>query len=121
MTDRLYACFFTAMYQEMMCMRYGRNTLKILRGGMRMNDWERLSRQAEDIKRRYPKGTKVRLGHMEGEGDMPSGLRGTVILVDDIGQIHVKWENGRSLPLNVEADSFQVVDRPKKERGMPSR
>ena len=30
--------------------------------------------------------------HMEGEKDMPSGLKGTVSFADDIGQIHVKWE-----------------------------
>ena len=43
---------------------------------------------------------------MEGEADMPSGLAGTVQFVDDIGQIHVQWENGRSLALNAETDRF---------------
>ena len=81
-----------------------------------MNEWERLSRQAKAIKQKYPKGTQVCLGHMEGEKDMPSGLKGTVSFVDDIGQIHVKWENGRTMALNTEVDSFQVVSRPKKER-----
>lgn len=81
-----------------------------------MNEWERLSRQAKAIKQRYPKGTQVCLGHMEGEKDMPFGLKGTVSFVDDIGQIFVSWENGRSLPLNTEVDSFQVLSRPKKER-----
>lgn len=52
-----------------------------------MNEWERLGRQAKVIKQRYPKGTQVCLGHMEGENDMPSGLKGTVSFVDDIGQI----------------------------------
>ena len=86
-----------------------------------MNEWERLSRQAQGIKQRYPKGTKVRLGCMDGDKGMPPGLLGTVSFVDDIGQIHVNWENGRSLALNTEVDSFQVVSRPKKERGEPSR
>lgn len=36
-----------------------------------MNEWERLSRQAQGIKQRYPKGTKVRLGCMDGEKGMP--------------------------------------------------
>lgn len=86
-----------------------------------MNEWERLSRRADGIKQRYPKGTTVRLGHMEGEVGMPPGLTGTVSFVDDIGQIHVKWENGRTLALETDVDSFQVISRPKKERGEPSR
>lgn len=86
-----------------------------------MNEWEKLTRQAKGIKARYPKGTKVRLGHMDGEKEMPPGIQGTVSFVDDIGQIHVNWENGRSLPLNTEVDSFQVVSLPKKERGGISR
>ena len=67
-----------------------------------MNEWNRLCQKAKYIREDYPKGTKVILEHMEGENDMPSGLAGTVQFVDDIGQIHVKWENGRSLALNVE-------------------
>lgn len=91
------------------------------KGGMPMNEWERLSRQAKVIKQRYPIGTQVCLECMEGEKGMPSGLKGTVKYVDDIGQIFVNWENGRSLPLNTDVDSFRVVSRPKKERGEPSR
>ena len=51
--------------------------------------------QIERLKERYPAGTVVRLGQMEGEHQMPSGMEGKVIDVDDIGQIHVEWENGR--------------------------
>ena len=36
---------------------------------------------------------------MEGEQGMPDGLKGTVSFVDDAGQIHVNWENGRTLPV----------------------
>ena len=86
-----------------------------------MNEWERLSRRAKGIKARYPEGTVVCLGHMEGEAGMPPGLKGTVSFVDDIGQIHVKWENGRTLALETDVDSFQVISRPKKERGGLSR
>ncbi len=50
---------------------------------------------------------------MEGEHQMPSGMEGKVIDVDDIGQIHVEWENGSTLALNVEEDDFTVV--PQKE------
>ena len=60
--------------------------------------------QIERLKERYPAGTVVRLGQMEGEHQMPSGMEGKVIDVDDIGQIHVEWENGSTLALNVEED-----------------
>lgn len=46
---------------------------------------------------------------MYGEPKMPKGIKGIVDEVDDIGQIHVKWENGSSLALNVEVDSFRKV------------
>ena len=55
--------------------------------------------QIERLKERYPAGTVVRLGQMEGEHQMPSGMEGKVIDVDDIGQIHVEWENGSTLQL----------------------
>lgn len=65
--------------------------------------------QIERLKERYPAGTVVRLGQMEGEHHMPSGMEGKVTGVDDIGQIHVEWENGSTLTLNVEEDDFSVV------------
>jgi ABC-type sulfate transport system substrate-binding protein len=55
---------------------------------------------------------------MEGEPSMPEGLLGTVAYVDDIGQVHVSWENGSNLALNVDADRFQVVSRPSLDKGM---
>ena len=78
-----------------------------------LNEWEKLRRQAETLKKQYPKGTVIRLCSMNNEPDMPEGLVGHVTFVDDIGQIHMAWENGRSLPLVASEDSFQVVSRPK--------
>lgn len=40
---------------------------------------------------------------------MPPGMIGTVTSVDDIGQIHVAWENGSHLALNMEEDEFEVI------------
>lgn len=59
------------------------------------------------IKEHYLPGMKIELIHMEGE-DMPKGLVGEVKHVDAIGQIHMSWENGSSLPLNVEVDEFSI-------------
>ena len=41
---------------------------------------------------------------------MAKGLKGTVTHVDDAGQIHMKWENGSSLALNVGVDTFKKVE-----------
>ncbi len=65
--------------------------------------------EIERIKAEYPKGTPIRLYSMEGEQTVPPGCRGIVDHVDDIGQIHMKWENGSSLALNVEKDHFYII------------
>lgn len=67
-------------------------------------------RSVEEIRSSYPKGTEVELFEMRGEPRMPCGLKGTVQFVDDIGQIHVKWENGSSLALNIGVDQFRKID-----------
>lgn len=67
--------------------------------------------EVERIKEQYPKGTPIRLYSMEGEQTVPPGSRGVVEHVDDIGKIHMKWENGSSLALNVEEDRFDIITR----------
>lgn len=63
----------------------------------------------EMIKKRYKKGIRVKLIEMEGEPKMKPGLTGTVRLVDDIGQIHVDWDNGSGLALNIDVDEFEII------------
>lgn len=67
------------------------------------------SYQVEQIKKKYPMGTRIQLDHMEGETDMPDGLCGTVMHVDDQGQLHMKWDNGRSLAVVPNVDSFHIL------------
>ena len=57
----------------------------------------------------YPVGCKVVLHHMDDPQAPPSGTVGEVIFVDDIGQIHVKWETGSTLALNIKLDSFSRI------------
>ena len=52
---------------------------------------------------------KVKLIHMDGEPQMKKGLEGVIKYVDDIGQIHVDWENGSTLALNAEVDTFSLI------------
>ena len=65
--------------------------------------------EVERIKEKYSKGTPICLYSMEGEHTVQPGSRGVVDHVDDIGQIHMKWENGSSLALNVEKDRLDNI------------
>lgn len=71
-------------------------------------------KKVEQLRRQYPEGTKLCLDFMY-EAGMPVGLRGTVSFVDDAGQIHMHWENGRSLALVPGVDTFHKLDEPAKE------
>lgn len=64
----------------------------------------------EKIREMYPEGTQIILQEMRGESQMLYGLKGTVKFVDDAGQIHMSWENGSSLALNIDEDTFEKVE-----------
>ena len=70
--------------------------------------------EVEMIKEKFQPGIRILLHEMKGETRMYDGLEGTIESVDDIGQIHVRWDNGSSLALNYEEDSFEVTDAPNK-------
>lgn len=68
---------------------------------------------AEYARRHYPVGTKIRLLAMNDPYDpVPPGTIGTVTCVDDAGQLHMDWQNGRTLALVPGVDSFEVLERP---------
>ena len=75
-----------------------------------MNEYERLRRQAERLRNQYPPGTRVECISMNDPfAPVPSGTRGSVMFIDDIAQIHVSWDNGSSLALNRDEDSFRKL------------
>ena len=75
-----------------------------------MNEFDRMRRTAERMKETYPPGTRIQLDHMEDPwAPVPPGTRGTVQFVDDIGQIGMKWDNGRTLSLVPGEDSFRKL------------
>lgn len=39
----------------------------------------------------------------------PKGTIGEVIYIDDMGTIHVNWENGSSLGLVPRADAWEII------------
>ena len=63
----------------------------------------------DKLKLRYQNGTRVELIQMDDPQAPPSGTKGTVIAVDDIGNILVNWDNGSGLNLVPETDRFRVI------------
>ena len=71
-----------------------------------MND---MNRDVERLKRRFVPGMRVRLVYMDDAQAPPQGTMGTVKCVDDIGTIHVNWDNGSSLGVAWPIDNIEVV------------
>ena len=62
------------------------------------------------IKEQYPPGTRIRLNAMDDPyAPILPSTEGEVDFVDDAGQLHMKWDNGRTLPLVPGEDSFTVL------------
>lgn len=67
------------------------------------------TKELDVLRRKYPVGTKIRLISMNDPAPVPPGTVGSVTLVDDGGNIHMKWENGRTLALIAGVDVFEVI------------
>ena len=65
--------------------------------------------ELEKLRAKYPKGTKIRLIHMNDPQPVPSGTIGEVALIDDAGNIHMNWQNGRSLAIIEGIDDFEII------------
>ena len=75
-----------------------------------MNNFESERSFTEHMKRCYPPGTRLVLLSMDDPyAPVPAGTRGTVKYVDDIGQIGVAWDNGRSLSLIPGMDTYRKL------------
>ena len=72
--------------------------------------------QVERIKKMYPAGTRIELlSTMDDQQGVEKGIKGTVTFVDDIGTVHMKWDNGRGLGLIPGEDNFKVLSHPQEE------
>lgn len=86
-----------------------------------LNTPSRWAYRREYARRSYPPGTRIRLLEMPNDpSPVPAGSCGTVMAVDDAGQLLMQWDNGRSLSLLPGVDSFEVLERPK-HRNTPAR
>ena len=61
------------------------------------------------LKERYRPGMRIRLLHMDDAQAPPKGTEGTVVDVDDIGSVLMKWDNGSSLNLLPGKDQFEIL------------
>lgn len=86
-----------------------------------LNNPSRWAYPREYARRSYPPGTRIRLLEMPNDPNpVPVGSCGTVLAVDDAGQLLMRWDNGRSLSLIPGVDNFEVLERPK-HRNTPAR
>ena len=64
----------------------------------------------ENLRSRYPKGTRVELIYMDDPySKLKPGDQGAVIFVDDIGTIHVAWDCGSSLGIAYRVDRIKKL------------
>jgi hypothetical protein len=64
---------------------------------------------AEMNKRLYKVGQRVELIEMDDIQAPAPHTMGRIMFVDDIGQIHVLWDNGSTLALNTDYDEFIIL------------
>lgn len=58
------------------------------------------------LKKRYPKGTRVKLIHINDTQSSPTGMEGTIIGIDCIGNIMVDWDDYSKLNVTYGEDKI---------------
>lgn len=66
-------------------------------------------KKIDNIKKTYKAGMRIKLIKMDDIQAPPVGMEGTILGVDDIGDILVRWDNGSSLKVIVEEDAFLIL------------
>lgn len=64
----------------------------------------------KELEEKYPEGCRVKLVKMDDSQAPPEGTKGTVRFIDDIGTIHVKWDNGSSLGVVFGEDECEKLE-----------
>ena len=55
-------------------------------------------------------GDRVECIFMDDAQAVPAGTQGTVYHIDDMGTIHVKWDNGSGLGLIPGVDQYKIIN-----------
>ena len=63
----------------------------------------------DKLRTQYPKGTRVKLIKMDDYQAPPKGTQGTVLGVDDAGNIMVSWDTGSSLSVVYGEDIVEMI------------
>ena len=67
-------------------------------------------KMVNSIREQYSPGTRIRLNSMDDPyAPVLPGTEGEVDFIDDAGQLHMKWDNGRSLGICTEVDSIRTL------------
>ena len=75
-----------------------------------ISEFERKRLLAEEYRKSHPPGTRLMLlGTTEKLQPIPIGMKGTVSHIDDMAQIHMEWDNGRTLAILPEEDLFRKL------------
>lgn len=69
-----------------------------------------LRETVKKLREQYPVGTRVVLEEMDDKQAPPIGTKGTVLGVDDIASIMVRWDNGSRLHVLHGIDRCRKVD-----------
>lgn len=70
-----------------------------------------ISKEAlEMLRKEYPPGTRVELVTMDDISAPPAGTKGTVLAVDDIGSLIMRWDSGSSLNMCYGEDVVRKVN-----------
>ena len=65
----------------------------------------------EELQTKYPEGSRIMCLSMDDPySAIEEGTRGTVSYIDDMGTIHVNWDNGRHLGLVLE-DNYRPLTK----------
>ena len=61
-------------------------------------------KELKELREHYPEGARVELVEMDDPQAPPVGTKGTVLGVDDAGDVMVAWDNGSGLNRRIHTD-----------------